>query len=278
MVNSCFLCDRKASRVHNISLHSFPKNTDVRMKWLNACGLTINDDVRRTSVCSRHFKPEDICQSNIFGTVKSSIKRNAVPTLYLTNPLDINTDNKAQPNVSLSELFNENIVNNQAPNFPDNGIVDDNNVLEIVEKSPDHFLTLNNIEVQTSKKSSIDSDGSCKKSDLNQFMEKTISNLSSDDENTVPDQNKSPSHRLKRKFFEPRFVSEILPTDFSTPKRAKRTLDLIKNTDKKKTEKIRQLQRQARNLQKKVESLQDLINHLKENRMLTDESGDALMV
>ncbi|CAG5090639.1 Protein of unknown function, partial [Cotesia congregata] len=271
VVNSCYLCDRKASRADNISLHRFPKNLDVHIKWLNACGLTINDDVRRTSTCSRHFKAEDICQSNIFGTVKSSIKRNAVPTLHLINPIIIDTSNKSQPNTPLSELFNENGVTNQSSYFPDN------NVLDIVEKSPENFVELDNFEIQTSNKCNINSDGSCEQYDFNQSMKNTISNFSSEDENTVPGENNSPSQCRKRKFFEPRYISEISPTDFATPKRAKRTLDLIEKTDRRKTEKIKQLQRQTRDLQQKVGSLQDSINHLKENRMLTDESGDALM-
>ncbi|CAG5090593.1 Protein of unknown function [Cotesia congregata] len=239
MVNSC-LCDRKASRADNISLHRFPKNLDVRIKWLNACGLTINDDVRRTSICSRHFKAEDICQSNFFGTVKSSIKRNAVPTLHLINPIIIDTSNKSQPNTPLSELFNENGVTNQSSYFPDN------NVLDIVEKSPENFVELDNFEIQTSNKSNINSDGSCEQYDLNQSMKNTILNFSSEDENTVPGENNSPSQCRKRKFFEPRYISEISPTDFATPKRAKRTLDLIKKSDRRKTEKIKQLQRQTR--------------------------------
>lgn len=106
------------------------------MKWLNACGLTINDDVRRTCICSRHFKTDDVCQSNVFGAVKSSIKRYAVPTLYLTNPLSLDTINKSPPNTPLSELFEDNGVSNQSSSFfSDNNIVDDNNVLNILEKS-----------------------------------------------------------------------------------------------------------------------------------------------
>ncbi|XP_056637751.1 uncharacterized protein LOC130445885 [Diorhabda sublineata] len=178
--------------------------------YLNACGLTINDDVRRTSICSRHFKAEDICQSNIFGIVKSSIKRNAVPSIYVKNPININTSNKPQSNTPLSDLFNGNGV----------------------------FHPLSYILEKSSEKS------------LSQCQ--------------------------KRKFFEPSYVSEISSTDFSTPKKAKITIDLIKKTDKRKTEKIKRLQRQTRNLQKKVVSLKELINHLKDKRTLKDESGDAL--
>ncbi|XP_046590232.1 uncharacterized protein LOC124293425 [Neodiprion lecontei] len=256
----------------------FPKNLEIRMKWLNACGLTINDDVRRTCICSRHFKTDDVCQSNVFGAVKSSIKRNAVPTLYLTNPLSLDTINKSPPNTPLSELFEDNGVSNQSSSFfSDNNIVDDNNVLNILEKSSDKYLEPDSIEFQTSNNSSINFDDSYKQSDSNEFMENAITNSDNDDKNTVPDENTSPSQCRKRRFFEPRHVSEISELDFATPKRANRTISLIKNTDQKRREKIRQLQRQTRNLERKIKSLKDLVNHLKENRMLTDESGDALM-
>ena len=120
----------------------FPKSVNIRIKWLNACGLTTNDDVSRTCLCSRHFKNEDICQSNIFGSVKSSIKRNAVPTLYLKDSLTINNSNESPSETSISELTNENGVANRSLSFfSDSNIVDDNNVLDIMEKSKEMMFS-----------------------------------------------------------------------------------------------------------------------------------------
>ncbi|XP_044577095.1 uncharacterized protein LOC123260167 isoform X3 [Cotesia glomerata] len=263
MVKLCYLCDRKASRADNISLHHFrfPKNLEIRLKWLNACGLTENDDVKRTCICSRHFKADDIYQSKIFGVVKSSIKRNAVPTLYLTNPLSIDKTSKLPPNTPLSEVFDENGVSNQSSScFSENNIVNQYNVLNTLQKSPKKCFEVDNTECQTSNNSSIN-------------FENAKSNPISEDENTVLHEIDSPNQFRKRKFYEPRHVSEISISDFATPKRSKRILSLIKETDKKKSDKIKQLQRQTRNLEKKISSLQDLINHLKENRMVRGYSS-----
>ncbi|XP_044586914.1 uncharacterized protein LOC123266645 isoform X2 [Cotesia glomerata] len=221
MVKLCYLCDRKASRADNIFLDQFLKNLEIRLKWLNACGLTENDDVKRTCICSRHFKADDICQSKIFGVVKSSIKRNAVPTLYLTNPLSIDKTSKLPPNTPLSEVFDENGVRNQSSScFSENNIVNQYNVLNTLQKSPKKCFEVDNTECQTSNNSSIN-------------FENAKSNPNSEDENTVPHEIDSPNQFRKRKFHEPRYVSEISLSDFATPKRSKRTLSLIKETDKK---------------------------------------------
>ncbi|XP_044597183.1 uncharacterized protein LOC123273772 [Cotesia glomerata] len=194
-----------------------------------------------------------------------------VPTLYLTNPLSIDKTSKLPPNTPLSEVFDENGVSNQSSSCFLRIILSTNIMYSILCKK-----TI--LNVKPSNNSSINFGASCNQSDLNEFIENAKSNPISEDENTVPHEIDSPNQFRKRKFYEPRHVSEISISDFATPKRSKRTLSLIKETDKKKSDKIKQLQRQTRNLEKKISSLQDLINHLKENRMLTDESGDALMV
>ncbi|XP_046602588.1 uncharacterized protein LOC124296595 [Neodiprion lecontei] len=255
------------------------RNEEVKEEAEEGTTTTATSNESQIHFMYKHFKTDDVCQSNVFGAVKSSIKRNAVPTLYLTNPLSLDTINKSPPNTPLSELFEDNGVSNQSSSFfSDNNIVDDNNVLNILEKSSDKYLEPDSIEFKTSNNSSINFDDFYKQSDSNEFMENAITNSDNDDKNTVPDENTSPSQCRKRRFFEPRHVSEISELDFATPKRANRTISLIKNTDQKRREKIRQLQRQTRNLERKIKSLKDLVNHLKENRMLTDESGDALMV
>ncbi|XP_053598979.1 uncharacterized protein LOC103569873 [Microplitis demolitor] len=279
MVHSCYLCDRKASKADNISLHKFPKNAELRTKWSNTCELTKNDDLNRVYICSRHFRTDDICQSNIFGKVKTCIKRDAVPTLFLTNPLNIEESNKLLTRTPLLELFDENIVANQfSSNVSGDDIENDSIIFNVMQKSSETNDELKNVEVQTSNRSSINTSVSDEDEDLNQFSQNKLISSSSEDENTTLGENNFSKQSKKRKFFEPRYVSEILPSDFSSPKSAKRTIDLIKNIDLSKSQKIKQLQRQTKSLQKKIQSLHDLINHLKENRLLTDESGDGLIV
>lgn len=61
----------------------------VRQKWLNVCGLSLNDDVSRIYICSIHFAETDINECNTFGRSKSVIKSGAIPSMYMTNPLVI---------------------------------------------------------------------------------------------------------------------------------------------------------------------------------------------
>lgn len=72
-----------------------------------------------------------------------------------------------------------------------------------------------------------------------------------------------PSTPKARKFFEPRYVGEITPADISTPKRARRCLELAKNTIRKKNKKIENLQRQNQRLLKQISSLKSLVTRLR---------------
>lgn len=66
----------------------------------------------------------------------------------------------------------------------------------------------------------------------------------------------------KRRFAEPRYISEISTPDVATPKRARRVLKLVKETDEKKSRTIKKLQDQVLRLKKRIDSLQDLVQHL----------------
>ncbi|CAH0548698.1 unnamed protein product [Brassicogethes aeneus] len=75
----------------------------------------------------------------------------------------------------------------------------------------------------------------------------------------------------KRRFSEPRFVSEITSPDVKTPRRAKRAIQLAQATIRQKTKKIRALQESNRYLKKKIESLKDVIVHLRKNNVVSDD-------
>jgi hypothetical protein len=64
-------------------------------------------------------------------------------------------------------------------------------------------------------------------------------------------------------FANPRYISEINISDFSTPKRARRLINFIKEVDQKKCKQIRCLQDQNRKLVKQIATLQKLVSHLK---------------
>lgn len=82
----------------------------------------------------------------------------------------------------------------------------------------------------------------------------------------------------KRSSFEPRFVSEIEEQDFLTPKRRKRTIEMIKKVDKEKSLKIKRLQDAYRRQKRRIKSLEELVKHLEEEQMLSCEAAASLMV
>ncbi|KAL2734519.1 52 kDa repressor of the inhibitor of the protein kinase, partial [Vespula maculifrons] len=121
----CYLCNRKASNSENISLHSFPKHLTVRQKWLNVCGLNLNDDVSHSYICSVHFAETDINKCNAFGRSKSVIKPGAVPSMFITNPLVIGEVDK------LSSKASANDCNDRCKNI----LSDTENTVEVSDKN-----------------------------------------------------------------------------------------------------------------------------------------------
>jgi len=86
--------------------------------------------------------------------------------------------------------------------------------------------------------------------------------------------------KKQRKFLEPRYISEITTTDVKTPRRANRVIKFIKTTDEKKSKQIKNLQdeKSSRRLKKRLKSLQDLVSHLKNKKMISEEGGNIFMV
>ncbi|XP_044736725.1 uncharacterized protein LOC123298697 [Chrysoperla carnea] len=84
MVKKCYVCSRRVCKINQISVHSFPKDLEIRQKWLNALNLTNKDDVSCTYVCSLHFTADDIERGSDLS--KSRLKKGAVPSVNISNP------------------------------------------------------------------------------------------------------------------------------------------------------------------------------------------------
>lgn len=82
----------------------------------------------------------------------------------------------------------------------------------------------------------------------------------------------------KRFFAEPRYISEINSFDVSTPRKARRVIKFIKTEDEKKRKEIKSLQDQNRRLLMRIAKLQDLMSHLKESNLISDDAEDHLIV
>ncbi|XP_039309799.1 uncharacterized protein LOC105201337 isoform X3 [Solenopsis invicta] len=73
-------------------------------------------------------------------------------------------------------------------------------------------------------------------------------------------------------FANPKYISEINISDFSTPKRARKLINFIKEVDQKKCKQIRCLQDQNRKLVKQIATLQRLVSHLK--KLISENAPD----
>lgn len=82
----------------------------------------------------------------------------------------------------------------------------------------------------------------------------------------------------RRRFAEPRFISEIKTPDVETPRRAKSVLHLVRQIDATKSKKIKMLQDKTRYLRNRIGSLQQLVSHLRDNGLMTEEAGNVLTV
>lgn len=83
----------------------------------------------------------------------------------------------------------------------------------------------------------------------------------------------------KRRFYEPRYPSEVTLDDFiGSPRKAKSVLSMVKDTDRRKSEEIQKYKNQATYLKKKIDTFIDILKDLKKRNLLTTETGNSVMV
>lgn len=87
-----------------------------------------------------------------------------------------------------------------------------------------------------------------------------------------------PSTPKRRRFFEPRYINEIKTPDVCTPRKARRVIGMVKRHASIQTKKIRQLQGTRRVLLKKVRSLEDMVTHLKQKNLISEQAGEHMVV
>ncbi|XP_072750897.1 uncharacterized protein [Anoplolepis gracilipes] len=84
------------------------------------------------------------------------------------------------------------------------------------------------------------------------------------------------SSSKKRRFCEPRFISEVTLSDFSTPRRAGRTLKFIKEKDQERKKKMKRLHDVNKRYKKRIVSLKEMVKHLNTKGLVSHDAGDAL--
>ncbi|KPJ07590.1 hypothetical protein RR48_11146 [Papilio machaon] len=87
-VPNCTNDTKRTTKRHGITFHMFPKEPSLRTKWLEALGKMDWEPKCRSTVCSEHFRTEDLYKTK-FGLRK--IKNGAVPVLVQESSEDLNS-------------------------------------------------------------------------------------------------------------------------------------------------------------------------------------------
>ncbi|XP_045541364.1 zinc finger protein 271 isoform X1 [Papilio machaon] len=87
-VQNCTNDTKRTTKRHGITFHMFPKEPSLRTKWLEALGKMDWEPKCRSTVCSEHFRTEDLYKTK-FGLRK--IKNGAVPVLVQESSEDLNS-------------------------------------------------------------------------------------------------------------------------------------------------------------------------------------------
>lgn len=240
MVAKCYLCKNKCNKNENICLHRFPKKNPIfihtHQQWLNVCGLNEQDDVSNVYICTRHF------QSSVYRIKDKRLRLHcgAIPTIDVLNPV-----------VVKEEIIIED---------------DDETATNISPETLAYNITIDDrIEEQlTSPNSNIDTEN-------NKDHEEQLIFQRSDtgESDTLQfDISESVTPVKKRRFAQARYISEIDLCDVATSRRAKRTLSLVKLTDKKKSKQIKRLQDTNRRLNKQIFSLQQMVSDIRKKELI----------
>ncbi|XP_032674704.1 THAP domain-containing protein 1 [Odontomachus brunneus] len=280
MVRYCYVCKQKQAKNEDLSLHKFPKNPVICAKWKKFCRLTEEDDISPLYICSSHFCPEDFRVhrstlrakrhvlnaeaiplirltsrkwQSLFGKnkkyVKSKINLQAVSSNEKSESADVRPQNDNY--LSVNVLANESQLQSEIPNDCDENMKPQINV---------PFRNLS-VQIETVKVISPLQD--------NSFSQNVVRNVL----NSANDLYVTP----KRRYAEPRYISEIMTSDVKTPRRASRILKFVKNNDMKRREHIRKLQKINRNLMKRIKSLENVVSHLKNKQLISEGVADFLV-
>ncbi|CAI6346554.1 unnamed protein product [Macrosiphum euphorbiae] len=92
--NACIFCLRSIKLNPGLSLHNFPKDQALRLKWMEACGFSESDIYPKRKLCSVHF--EKNCYT---GLNKNVLKRGSIPTLHIKKKCNETVNAPSTPRV-----------------------------------------------------------------------------------------------------------------------------------------------------------------------------------
>ncbi|XP_015109086.1 THAP domain-containing protein 2 [Diachasma alloeum] len=115
MVRKCCIRDCKSEwwPGTDLSFHSFPKKEEARKKWLDAIPpeKLRNTNLNYSSVCSKHFDESSFTDCFNTNTLRNSLKKDAVPTLFgeATEPEFVDLEMLSEPSDDEHEAPEENL-------------------------------------------------------------------------------------------------------------------------------------------------------------------------
>ncbi|XP_039314765.1 uncharacterized protein LOC113006169 isoform X1 [Solenopsis invicta] len=234
MVRICFLCQKKAAKDGNFAMHKFPKEVSIRAQWLHACKLSDKDNVIHVHICSDHFVPSDYKNSIGLCSRKWLLKPGAVPSVNVPNPPAAELQFQSTSEIIMDETRLVPSIDVPNPSAAElqfqltsDYTMDETQSVPSIDVPPD-FTSVSNVgelEFSTSKN----------------VMDET--RHENEQMHTPP---------KKRRFAEPRFISDIVSSDFSTLKRTRRVIAMVNKIHNKKRNLIHNLQKKNRELCKRI--------------------------
>ena len=90
MSNNCAVygCNNNKKKAcdQQISYFKFPKNNDIKAKWIHSCYRSDNINTKHAVICSIHFRDEDYeddLKARVLNIPRKKLKANAVPSIGL---------------------------------------------------------------------------------------------------------------------------------------------------------------------------------------------------
>ncbi|KYN06873.1 THAP domain-containing protein 9 [Cyphomyrmex costatus] len=82
----------------------------------------------------------------------------------------------------------------------------------------------------------------------------------------------------KKSYQFPRYVGDIRSPHFATPRRAKRTFDVVKVTVRKQQMTIKSLKQRQKRLLNRIKTMEGMIQHLKNRQLLDESTSDNILL
>ncbi|XP_022160132.1 uncharacterized protein LOC111026371 isoform X1 [Myzus persicae] len=293
MVHTCRICSLSSNDNKDLSFHRFPKNLEKRQKWASALGVQQIGDWHY--VCGNHFNRD----SYIFSNTRNILKSNAIPFIVQNSddescsPIICSSasDNYSHVNTvnSTSSILNNVVVQNSDDESCSPSICssasDNYSHVNTVNSTPNN---LNNVVVQNSDDESC-SPSICSSASDNYSHVNTVNSTPNNLNNVyrTPKRRKielncdvtTPKICPKKKLiWSSNRFGDLSASDFGTPNCAARNFEVVKRTVTQLRKKNKYLNQKCKRLEKKVVTLNDMLDILKKKSLMTDFAADSLKV